>query len=83
MSGEAVAQETAAALVRDGLENEYALHEAHDAAWIRVGSISIHVRRHPAGVAVDLYPYEAEDEEPIGSTWAMFSDAERDAVDGD
>jgi hypothetical protein len=64
------------ALVADGLSNEYALAEGQERVWIRVGGISVQVVRTDTGVVVDLYGYEAEDVEPLASTWATFDDAE-------
>jgi hypothetical protein len=69
-------------LSQDGLEHEFVLADDAEDAWVRIGSISVHLKRTCEGVVVDLYPYEAEDADAIAGTWATFDEAgaEVDAV---
>lgn len=59
-------------------ETEYVLDPSHASCWITIQNISVYVRRTDEGVCVDLYPLNQETDEAIGSTYALFQEAESD-----
>lgn len=49
-----------------------------ESCWITVNSLSVHIKKDEEGVAVDVFPLNGEMEDPIGSTWALYSEGEED-----
>ena len=60
--------------LRDG---DYVLKDG--CAWLRIKNISVRVHETDEGVVTDLWPVGAEfGDEPIASTYAFFSEAEKE-----
>jgi hypothetical protein len=56
-------------------ESEYVLVE--DNCWIRVGNLSVYVKKTDEGVVVDIYPLGWESEDPaLASTYAWFQEVQ-------
>jgi len=58
--------------------SDYVLKEDQRSVWITVNNISVYVVRNDEGVSVDLFPLNAEMDDPLTSAWALFADAEPD-----
>lgn len=58
-------------MIIEGFENQ-----EEGRLWITVDNLSVHVVQTDEGVIVDIYPLDHEDDEPIASTYAFFSDGE-------
>ena len=62
------------ALVREEKETDYTL--VGSSCWITVETLSVYIHKTDEGVVVDVYPKNEETEDPIGSTWVLFSEGE-------
>lgn len=63
-------------LTQEG-DNDYKLNTGvFDGVWITVNNISVHIIKTDEGVVVDLYPAKKENDNPIASTYAHFTEAE-------
>jgi len=50
-------------------ETDYNLKEGHDAAWITVDGLSIHVGRSSVGTVIDVWEVGNEMETPISTLY--------------
>ena len=55
---------------------------AGERCYVEVGPLTVHIVRTDEGVVADIWGHE-EDDEPLGSTWAEFNEAQAPAVAGD
>lgn len=55
-------------------ENDYTLPLEEDACWITVNNLSVYIKRTDEGVVIDIYELNDENNEPIASTYAFFSE---------
>lgn len=75
---EAVDREKAGALVMTP-GGDYELAEG--SCWIRVGNLSVYVKKEEEGVAVDIFPLNDENSDYIAGTHCLYADAERDEAE--
>lgn len=62
------------ALLPDTEDSDYILNKDFRSAWVTVDNLSVYISRTDEGVVVDLYPHGDENNDPLGSTYAFFSD---------
>lgn len=57
--------------------SDYELQDGERSVWVTVDNISVYIIRTDEGVVVDLYPRGREADDPtLGSTWALFAEAD-------
>lgn len=64
--------------MRDTTLNVAELILAKGSCWITVNNLSVYIVKADEGVSVDIYPLGDETGETLGSTWALYSEAETD-----
>lgn len=60
-------------LVEEDLDEQFGSY-----ITIRVKNIDVIIKKGEEGVMVDLWPSHGQDNEPIASTYAHYSEAEKD-----
>lgn len=49
-----------------------------ESCWIKVDNLNVYIKKNDEGVSIDVFPMDNQDE-PIASTWALYSEAESDS----
>lgn len=58
---------------------DYELEEG--SCWIRVGNLSVYVKKEDEGCVVDIYPLNDENSDSIAGTYCLYADAEKDEAE--
>lgn len=56
-------------------DNEYSLKTSHNACWVEVNNVSVHIERGVGDCAIALYQVGDETREPLGYTSVVYPES--------